>query len=120
MSNLLALVVEDDYDAAFIFSRALEENGYTTQVIRNGRDAIERLGLVEPRLVLLDLHLPEVAGSDILHHIRSEARLRETKVILVTADARMAEALEDQSDLVLIKPVTFSQVRDLTSRFRPG
>jgi hypothetical protein len=35
---------------------------------------------------------------------------------MATADARMGEALTDHADFVLIKPITFSQLRDLTAR----
>jgi hypothetical protein len=44
-------------------------------------------------------------------------RLSETIVIVATADPRMADLIRAQADLVLMKPTTFSQVRELASRF---
>ncbi len=115
----LALVIEDDFDAAVIFSQALVMNGFQTEIIRSGDKALERLKDFRPALALLDLHLPLVAGTDILTYIRSQERLRGMRVIVVTADPRMAESCHSEADLVLLKPVSFTQVRELVSRFRP-
>jgi DNA-binding response OmpR family regulator len=68
--------------------------------------------------VVLDLHLPGTAGTDILKRIRSDERLNQTRVIITTADARLAESLEEQADLILVKPVSFSQLRDMALRLR--
>ena len=40
-------------------------------------------------------------------------------IIITTADARMGEAYSDQVDFVMIKPISFVQLRDLTSRLKP-
>ena len=65
------------------------------------------------------MHLPNVSGDTILHHIRADERLANTRVMLATADAYMAENLRDKSDLVLLKPISFTQLRDLAKRLRP-
>jgi hypothetical protein len=51
--------------------------------------------------------------------VRAEERMEETQVILSTADPHMAETLHSKVDLVLIKPISFTQLRDLASRLRP-
>lgn len=117
MSKDLALVIEDDFDAAIIFSQALKANEFKTEIIRSGDAALERLQSIVPSIILLDLHLPQVAGTDILSRIRADERLTKTPVIIITADPRMAEDCQETADLVLLKPVSFSQVRDLVSRF---
>ena len=116
----ISLIIEDDEDLSDIFSQALIAAGFETEIIRNGRLALERLALVTPEVVILDMHLPEVAGSDILKYIRSESRLAMTNVVVTTADAVMAEQVRDQADFVLIKPISFGQLRDLTSRLMPS
>ena len=78
--------------------------------------AVARLAVTTPDLVVLDLHLPGIAGTDILRRIRADARLAETRVIIVTGDPLEAEGVRDQADLVLIKPVGFDQLRGLATR----
>ena len=112
----IALIVEDDEDLSIIFSEALNAAGFQTETIRNGQLALDRLHVVTPEVVSLDMHLPGVSGIDILKYIRSEKRLALTNVVVTTADAVMAEQVRETADFVLIKPITFGQLRDLTAR----
>ncbi|HEX2906302.1 MAG TPA: response regulator [Phototrophicaceae bacterium] len=116
MTGKLALIIEDDFDASTIFATALQVAGYETEVISTGDEAQVRLGEVVPDLILLDLHLPRVVGTELLAQVRADERLQETRIIVASADARMAEAVRADVDLILIKPATFSQVRDLGIR----
>jgi len=116
METLSALIVEDEDDLVTIFTEALEMAGFHTEAIQDGGKAVQRLTEIVPDLVILDLHLPTVAGKDILKHIRADARLANTKVILATADAATAEMIEDQADMVLLKPISFKQLRDMATR----
>ncbi|MCB0196347.1 MAG: response regulator [Anaerolineae bacterium] len=119
MNNPLALIIEDDSKLAYLFAEALQMAEFETETIQNGRSALERLALMMPAVVVLDLHLPDLPGSDILTYIRSEKRLNNTRVMLVTADALKAEQLRNEVDLVLLKPVSLIQLSTLASRLRP-
>jgi CheY-like chemotaxis protein len=115
----LAYIVEDNKDTVTIFRGALELAGYEVEVAYDGATAQERLSEIVPDLIVLDLHIPNVSGDVVLKHIRTEERLKDTRVFLATADANMASQLRDQAELVLLKPIGFSQLRDLAERFRP-
>ena len=119
MTNPLALVVEDDNKQARIFAQALDIAQFETEIVKDGKMALERLAEVIPALVVLDMHLPHVTGDHILKEIRADERLSKTRVILATADPLMADMARDDSDLVLLKPISFSQLRDLAKRLRP-
>src|SRR5262245_35769732 len=119
MSNQPALIIEDDPDLSVIFAEALQAAEFETHVIQDGQVALAYLAKNQPVIVVLDLHLPHASGDEILHHIRSEARLAKTRVIVATADPLMADALQSDADLVLLKPISFSQLRDLAVRLRP-
>ncbi len=114
--NELALVIEDDEDLATIFSEALQSAGYAVETIRDGELARRRLKEIVPDIILLDMHLPKVAGSKLLSGIRSDSRLSGTRVVIATADARLGEEYRETADFVLIKPISFTQLRDLTMR----
>ncbi len=116
MEEQLALIIEDDEDLSEIFGQALSAAGYSIEIIRDGRLAQERIGLLIPKVVTLDMHIPHVHGDVLLKQIRADARLAKTRVVVTTADAQMAENARPLADLVLIKPITFSQLRDLTAR----
>lgn len=115
-----ALVIEDEVYLASIFAKALEYAGYQTMEFYDGQVAMDHLsGLRQPpALVVLDLNLPRVTGQEILRYIRAEDRFAETRVILATSDAAaIAGEMDLKSDLVLLKPISFVQLRDLASRF---
>jgi len=116
----ISLIIEDDEDLSVIFHEALSAAGYQTEIIRNGRLALERLYNVTPHVVILDMHLPQVSGSDLLKYIRSQKRMSFTNVVVTTADAIMGEQMRDTADFVLIKPISFGQLRDLTARLNPA
>jgi two-component system response regulator AdeR len=112
----LALIIEDDRDLSEIFSIALRSDGFETEIIRDGKLAIDRLAGIPPAIILLDLHLPHVDGATILHHIHANERYSKTGVIITTADAQMADGLRGKADLVLLKPVSVDQLRELAKR----
>jgi len=114
----LALVVEDDSEQQNIFSQAVKMAGYTVEAIGDGAAAMKRLDEVVPALVVLDLHLPTVSGDEILHRIRAEERLASVSVILATADPLFAKSLSAESDFVLLKPISFIQLKNIATRLR--
>jgi two-component system cell cycle response regulator DivK len=118
VNNPLALVIEDDTPHANLFSEALQKAGFEIEVIRDGQVAITRLAEITPALVVLDLHLPHVSGADILKQIRSDARLVKTRIVVASADPQMASMLRDKADLVLIKPISYFQLKELAIRLR--
>ena len=118
MNAPLALVIEDDVDLSLIFSEALQAAQFEVEIISDGGQASTRLKDVLPVVVVLDLHLPNLSGEALLTQIRADARLAAARVIIATADPVMGEALAGSADLVLIKPISFTQLRDLALRLK--
>jgi DNA-binding response OmpR family regulator len=116
MTTPLVFIVEDDKKLSEIYSLTLQAAGLQTEQVPDGKAALSRLAEITPDLIILDLHLPNVAGPDILRYIRTTDRLAHMRVILATADERLAEALDDQASLVLLKPVSPEQLKLLVSR----
>lgn len=113
-----ALIIEDDPDLVNIFARALELSGYQTQTTVDGEGAMALLADSVPDIVVLDLHLPGISGKEILQTLRADGRFQNTRIILATADYQTADDLRDDADLVLLKPISFKQLRDLSARLR--
>lgn len=114
----LAFIIEDDVDLSAIFTEALESVGYQVETIMDGLQAQQRLEKEIPRLILLDMHLPHISGEILLAKIKADTRYSNTNVVITTADARMAEAYSEIADFTMVKPISFVQLRDLTSRLR--
>jgi DNA-binding response OmpR family regulator len=117
MTKPIAFIVEDDSRLNKIAVITLQAD-FDIESFSDGDAAVARLNQVAPKLVILDLNLPGMQGRDILKQIRSEERLANTRVILTTADERQAETLADEADIVLLKPVSPGQLRELALRIK--
>ena len=114
----LALIIEDDDKLSVIYAEALRQAGFDPRVIDDGAEALTAIPTYRPAVVILDLHLPHVSGNEILKGIRQTDSLALTRVIITTADAVLAETLRAQCDLILIKPISYLQLRDLARQMR--
>jgi DNA-binding response OmpR family regulator len=119
MAKPLALIIEDDRNLADIFTYALQAAGFETVTIQDGKTARTRLADTVPAMVVLDLHLPYISGETLLRQIRADERLAKTQVILTTADGLLASYLRENVELVLLKPISVSQLSQLAARLRP-
>ena len=117
MTKPIVLVVEDDPKLNEIINITLQED-FELEPCVDGDSALAKLKDMVPQIVVLDLNLPGTTGANVLAYIRSEARLAKTRVILATADERQAETLNDDADIILLKPVSPSQLRELALRLR--
>ncbi len=115
MTKPFALIVEDDPKLNEIIALTLQED-FDLETCVDGNTAMELLGNIIPQIVVLDLNIPGKSGRDILTHIRSNKRFQNTHVIVATADNRQAETLHNEVDIVLLKPVSPGQLRELALR----
>jgi DNA-binding response OmpR family regulator len=118
ISQPLAIIIEDEDQLADIFTQAMKLANFETLTIADGQKAIEMMSNLHPAVVILDLYLPGASGDKVLAYIRSEPGLEKVIVVLTTFDSLLADNLREQSDFVLLKPVSFSQLRDLGIQLR--
>ncbi len=118
MEKPIAIIIEDDRDIAALFRHVLDIAGYRTEIVMHGRDAVDRLRMGQPDIVLLDLSLPGIPGAKILELMRGDEKLKDTPVVVVTAHSHIADSLQVEPDLVLLKPVNLSQLSNLVQRLR--
>lgn len=118
MATNLALVIEDDADLSEIFTRALETAGFEVETILDGQVASNRLKEVLPNVIVLDMHLPHIDGASLLKQIHADERLSKSRIIIATADAVQAEFYRDKATIVMVKPISFSQLRDISARLK--
>jgi signal transduction histidine kinase/CheY-like chemotaxis protein/HAMP domain-containing protein len=79
------LVIEDDAHTRGWLTRILREDGWEATEAENGRVALERLSLVDPDIILLDLMMPEMDGFEFVDEIRRDEKTRHLPLIVLTA-----------------------------------
>jgi DNA-binding response OmpR family regulator len=121
------LVVEDDRDIAELVRRYLEKSGFSVELVASGREGLIALGQRPPDLLILDLMLPHVSGSEICRAARAAERTAAIPIIMLTARAEEAEriaGLELGADDYIAKPFSpnelVARVRALLRRALRG
>lgn len=113
----LAFVIEADADLLGICETALKSVGFEVESFVDGRLAYERLAVgPAPRLVLVDLQLPNVSGYEITWEMWFN--LDDSGIIIIAPDQKTAAIYQnkDGADRVLIKPFSLDE---LTKIVRP-
>ncbi|RMD83563.1 MAG: response regulator [Candidatus Dadabacteria bacterium] len=80
----VVLVVDDDEMAARAVVKLLERRGFTMLTAPSGRKALEILGNTHVDVLVLDVMMPEMTGLEVCQVLRSEARLSELPIIMLT------------------------------------
>ncbi len=112
------LVVDDDADIRYALKTVLEVEGYHVALAANGREAWEWLQSAPlPALILLDLMMPVMNGTEFLGLVRTDTRLRSVPVVLVTAFGSLAQSVAAKSQGLLGKPFDVEQILGLASRY---
>ena len=121
------LVVEDNPKNLKLLRDVLDHSGYRVVAATTGEDGARLAGEVEPDLILMDLQLPGIDGTEALRRIRSTAQGASVPVLAVTAfamDADRSRALDYGFDGYVQKPLNvrdlLRQVRDILNRGLPG
>ena len=88
------IVIEDNVMAASLYQAALTRDGYGVEVASDGEAGLAAIARARPDLVLLDLMLPKVDGSEVLRRIRATPDLA-TLPVIITSNAYTAPRLEE-------------------------
>lgn len=107
------LIIEDDPASLDLVTRIVQDMGHSVITADNGRDGIRRALAQPPELILLDQHLPDVAGWIVAGKLRAQEAFRLTPIIAVsagTADDR-ARALDAGCSDFIAKPYDLAELR---------
>ena len=122
MSNLnrTILIVEDDMVDVMTIKRAVGQLGITNplHIESNGEEALRYLSTCNelPGLVILDLNMPKMNGTEFLKLIRNNEEYKSLPVVVLTTSKEQQDKLDTFNLFIsgyMIKPVDFSQFKDM-------
>lgn len=79
-----AVVIEDDNDLQFLYKHKLELEGFDVIAAGNGEEGLDAVERHRPAIILLDLMMPKMSGSEMLAHLRSKEWGSDIRVIILT------------------------------------
>jgi two-component system, cell cycle response regulator len=107
------LVVDDNPDNVEIINARLSSRGFEIETASNGEEALEKVRVRPPHLILLDVMMPLMDGYEVSRRIKNDESLPFVPIILVTArdsTADKVEGLDAGADDYLTKPVNFPEL----------
>lgn len=114
------LIVDDTETMRLAEQMMLAGEGYEIDVADDGVEALNRIAMSRPDLVLLDIMMPRMDGIECCRRIKADERLKDIKVVMVTTKSeyeRVKEAFAAGCDDYVTKPIDknelISKLRDL-------
>ena len=104
------LIVEDEESVLDPLELLLSKEGFTIETARDGREALEKFAKTNPDLILLDLMLPEVSGTEVCRQIRTKSQV---PIIMLTAkdtEVDKVVGLELGADDYVVKPYSKAEL----------
>lgn len=114
MACCAVLVVDDEISYTGVLREILASYGLDVLVAYHGGQAFDLLETVHPSLIMLDMMMPGMDGLTLLHRLREQPALRETPVIIVSANVvnqQKEAALSAGADAFLEKPFSAKELR---------
>src|SRR5262245_15123948 len=88
------LVVEDEGSIRTLLRMHLEGAGYNVSTAEDGVDGLERIHCDPPDLILLDVMMPRMDGSEVCRRLKANYMTSQIPVIMLTAKGQMKDKLE--------------------------
>jgi two-component system response regulator RegX3 len=104
------LIVEDEDSVLDPLELLLSKEGFSIETARNGREGLDKFSKVSPDLVLLDIMLPEVSGTEVCRQIRAKSNV---PIIMLTAkdtEVDKVVGLELGADDYIVKPYSKAEL----------
>ena len=113
------LIVDDEQAMIDLLKVMLRMSNYPVEGATSGADAIALAQVAPPRLVLLDLMMPDMSGFDVCQTLRTVPGLEAVPIAILTA--KHGPDVEEQAhrcgaNFLLIKPVTRGQLLELVEK----
>jgi CheY-like chemotaxis protein len=103
--GLVALVVDDSMLVRHTVCRFLEKRGFVVTAVSNGEEAIEKVVEIRPALIVTDIRMPKVDGSQLITALKSNPETANIPIIIVAGRQSGFERTEKRADFVIYKDI---------------
>ncbi len=110
MSEALALIVDDEVQIRRFLRAGLELDGFLIEEAENGTEALKLATLKPPDIVILDLGLPDMDGSEVLERLRGWSTVPVIVLSVRSNEAEKVRLLENGADDYVVKPFGMAEL----------
>jgi CheY-like chemotaxis protein len=101
----VALVVDDSMLIRYTVCRFLEERGFGVEAATNGAEALQILGRVHPDLIVTDMQMPRMSGSELITALKKNPETAKIPIIIVAGRASGFDETEKRADFAIYKDI---------------
>jgi len=106
------MIVDDDRTTVRLLQTLLEMDGFDVEVVGYGQQALERATQTNPDLFLVDYHLADMDGVELILQLRADPRFAHTPIVVASGRDVEAEVLEAGANLFMVKPFEPNSLAD--------
>jgi|YNPNPStandDraft_1061719.scaffolds.fasta_scaffold84368_2 DNA-binding response OmpR family regulator len=107
------VVVDDDRGICNLLSKVFTGEGYITECVYNGKDALKKIDEILPDLVILDIMLPDLNGYQVLELMKKSEKTKNVKVVMLTQKDLLKDveqAMTLGADNYIVKPFDINRI----------
>jgi CheY-like chemotaxis protein len=101
----VALVVDDSMLIRYTVCRSLEERGFVVESATNGAEALQILERVHPDLIVTDMQMPKMTGSELITALKQNPKTANIPIIIVAGRASGFDEKEKRADFAIYKDI---------------
>jgi len=101
----VALVVDDSMLIRYSVCRFLEERGFVVESAINGSEALDKLSQVTPDLVVTDMKMPKMSGSELISALKAKPETAHVPIVVITSNVNGCGDAERRADFAIYKNI---------------
>lgn len=101
----VALVVDDSMLIRHTVCRFLEERGFSVESATNGQEALETLKRVRPDLLVTDMQMPKMSGSELISALKRDPSTAHIPIVIVAGRQSGFDETEKRADFAIFKDI---------------
>jgi CheY-like chemotaxis protein len=101
----VALVVDDSMLIRHTVCRFFEERGFEVETATNGQDALDLLKTLRPDIIITDMDMPKVTGSELIAALKKQPALANIPVVIVAGKQSGFEKKKEGADFAIFKDI---------------
>jgi CheY-like chemotaxis protein len=103
--SVVALVVDDSMLIRHTVCRFLEERGFAVESATNGQEALETLKRVRPDIIITDIQMPRMSGTELITAVKADHALAQIPIVIVAGRQSGFEHTEKRANYTIFKDI---------------
>lgn len=106
---VVALVVDDSMVIRHTVCRFLEERGFAVESASNGMEALDVVKRVRPGLVITDMQMPSMGGSELISALKSQPEMADIPIVILTGRSSGFDSSEKRAEFTIFKDIDIQE-----------